>query len=62
MFSKPTVHGHTSCHVMVYLILTIDLCPVLDEHLAHTFMTFFTSYYERGDFVLSKLMYEDKNN
>ena len=62
MSSKPTVHGHTSCHVMVYLILMIDLCPVLDEHLAHIFMAFLTTYYERGDFVLSKLMYDDKNN
>ena len=47
---------------MVYLLLTIDFCPVLDEHLAHIYMAILTTYYERGDFVLSKLMYDDKNN
>ena len=62
MFSKPTVHGHTSCHVMVYLILMIDLCPVLDEHLAHILMACLTTYQDRGGFVLSKLMYDDENN
>ena len=51
-----------SCHVMVYLILMIDLCPVLDKHLAHIFMAFLTTYYERGDGFLWKLMYDDKNN
>ena len=56
------MHDHTSCHVMVYHILMIDLCPVLDEHLVHILMAYLTTYYERGGFVLSKLMYDDKNN
>ena len=61
MFSKPTVHGHTSCHVTVYLMLMIDLCPMLDEHLTYIFVAFFTSHCERGGFVLSKLMYNNNN-
>ena len=57
-YSKLTVHGH----VVIYLLLMIDSCPMLDEELHYIFTAVFTSNYERRCSVLSKLMYDDKNN
>ena len=58
MSSKLRVHGH----VVMYLLLIIDSCPVMDEQLRYIFTAVFTSNYERRCSVLSKLMYDDKNN
>ena len=58
MSSKLTVHGH----VVMYLGLIVNSCPILDEKLHYIFIACMGSHDERCCRVLSKLMYDDKNN